>query len=1642
MMKILQKYLFSIIVIFDLLIQLTSSQECPRDKPILKSNECVSIYCTPEQFASKTCIISNDLTKIQWLNNFHIFDEKYMYYISVTENYKGELFLSSQKVIDDFDTYFFAFDSEGEGLFYDKEKDKYNCFEIIDFPVREYDDSNNYIEIDNKGYLIAEPTDDDIYLIDYMNKTMKQFSIKPYAKSSDTIFQMKNAKNMVFTSYIYCQDRFNKECFLHFQSYKISTEKLERVKNITNITTVIGSRINCNQNDQGYIFCFYAEKVGENITYEHDEEDGTEIPIITPILDFKVSAINPDTFKFEDSYLMKKNFTLPRMFCETLNLKNDLYIIAYSINDSYIRIQFKTIKIDDSLNNKAISYVDYFSKIHEIYINKDQKFLINYGSYKRNDLYKISDNKFALFLKEFSKDQFKDKNTILLIYIFTVYNNDKNINLRRYSIDFTLYNKRVNDEIRGYKLGEFFGVVLGLTKTKDDSQSISTFMTFGYVNTTEQEDIDTKLKYNDTDSKIVISQYINEMENNLFGYEFQGVKIISLPSEENSGYFINSITNKKIQKDDIIKRESELQFILSKTFVDGVYTIEFAGIMSEPSYEVKNKLAEELITYPENEEDTENQFYQPKILIGKKMKYKFRLSECYDSCLECYSFSKDDNDHKCKSCRTGFYFKEGTNNCYDKIDTKYYFDEDDKMFKPCYEKCLTCSTKEESEKEMNCLSCENELRFYNKSKNCFNCSKYINYEQNECIDEIPDGYYLEDKESGIIGKCDALCKTCIAGPYKDKYNRYHMNCKTCLYKDDSFKPIYDGDCPESPEVDPDAPVDGKCPINKPILKYGKCQLIYCTNEEYKSQVCKILNDIVKTQWLNNFHIFSDSNTSSVSIADDIIDNQKIILFAQNINKDEGYIEKYIYGFYKNGTGIFYDKNKNIFDSFKKMSFTEKDKLVDKIGYIEIDDDGYILTTPINNYLYLIDYKDNKITKKLISPSAYSADKIILMEEEDEERDPDYTTCYIYCKSSTNLNNCYLMMKTFEANEAGLTEISSMEENIKVNYNSQLNCYKDEQNYFRCTYTKHEDNSNYKHVLGIYSSGSYKLMKELELENNYDQDPTFDSMIRLKNFVSIIAYSMGNNKNIIKILIKKINNNKSEFEINDYITKIPEILLNEDNLYKFEGGKASSNSLTRITNDKFALLVNDFKNSQDDYLNSKIVIYILTIYDSYSKINIRHYQINFDLYNTFIDRKLIGYNLNGFFGTLIELSSPENKYLKRASFFTFGYVNSTDDINPMEGNEILIVKKEKLILSNYIKEIENNLFGYEFSTVKVISVPDSKLSGYFTINKTIKLKAGDIISKNSEIEFTINNDPKTGNYAVVFAPVIKQSSNYDIMNSYCTKLETYPKGEKDTEKNFYESSTILGKYFTFNFYIKGTKPDCFRNCKTCYKESDDINDQQCIECQNNYYKINSTNNCYDSAISGYYFDENKKLFMPCYKDCLTCNKGGNITKMNCLTCDDDEFDYYKKSTNCLFCQKYVDYTQTKCINEIPEGYFMDDPILKTIDKCHDLCKTCENKAYEENGITHMNCKTCKYTNSNFKDYIKGNCPETQGEEKESSNAVALVISIATVIMIIAVAIIVYMKCFRKKEDTINKDMNEYFNNEEGKNIPFDDEGIIN
>ena len=65
-----------------------------------------------------------------------------------------------------------------------------------------------------------------------------------------------------------------------------------------------------------------------------------------------------------------------------------------------------------------------------------------------------------------------------------------------------------------------------------------------------------------------------------------------------------------------------------------------------------------------------------------------------------------------------------------------------------------------------------------------------------------------------------------------------------------------------------------------------------------------------------------------------------------------------------------------------------------------------------------------------------------------------------------------------------------------------------------------------------------------------------------------------------------------------------------------------------------------------------------------------------------------------------------------------------------------------------------------------------------------------------------------------------------------------------------------------------------------------------------------------------------------------------------------------------CDQYYNYEKTACIDEIPMGFFSNNSKLKTIDKCHSDCKTCNKK--EENN--NSNCLTCP--ESKFFNF--GNC----------------------------------------------------------------------
>jgi hypothetical protein len=167
--------------------------------------------------------------------------------------------------------------------------------------------------------------------------------------------------------------------------------------------------------------------------------------------------------------------------------------------------------------------------------------------------------------------------------------------------------------------------------------------------------------------------------------------------------------------------------------------------------------------------------------------------------------------------------------------------------------------------------------------------------------------------------------------------------------------------------------------------------------------------------------------------------------------------------------------------------------------------------------------------------------------------------------------------------------------------------------------------------------------------------------------------------------------------------------------------------------------------------------IVNIFDN-SKISIRHYKINFDLYNLIILEDLRGYTLNNFFGVLIEAGIKASSYTTKAIFLTFGYVNSTIDSTFVDTNLKLNNNNSIIKLGDYISDIENNLFAYTVIGVRILHLPVKKSSGYFiNVETNEEIKEGNVLSLNTTLRFILVRELITEKniFSIDFAPVVKE-----------------------------------------------------------------------------------------------------------------------------------------------------------------------------------------------------------------------------------------------------------------------------------------------
>ena len=212
-------------------------------------------------------------------------------------------------------------------------------------------------------------------------------------------------------------------------------------------------------------------------------------------------------------------------------------------------------------------------------------------------------------------------------------------------------------------------------------------------------------------------------------------------------------------------------------------------------------------------------------------------------------------------------------------------------------------------------------------------------------------------------------------------------------------------------------------------------------------------------------------------------------------------------------------------------------------------------------------------------------------------------------------------------------------------------------------------------------------------------------------------------------------------------------------------------------------------------------------------------------------------------------------------------------------------------------------------------------------------------------------------------------NIDIVNAMREWMEFEP----FTENKLYEKEKLKG--------------ECKENCLICNEESNKLN--KCIYCNidKGYYPIFNGNiyeryhECIynDSNLEKFYFDSENNYFKPCYETCKTCNREGNETDHNCLTCNTnyifrpDELNKHNCVLNCTYPHYFSSYGQYQCSDK-PQCPKEISLFIKEKNECVNDCKKDNIYKYQYNGICLKECPNNTYNNTFLCEdiYIEDKC----------------------------------------------------------------------
>ena len=341
-----------------------------------------------------------------------------------------------------------------------------------------------------------------------------------------------------------------------------------------------------------------------------------------------------------------------KVFYKGIHLRDEIGVFAYYIkcNDTYPRISFRIINSTDG--------IEPYRNFSNIKMNK-KDFSANA---LLNDIIKLDDNKIAFIAPSNYK-------LSLNIVIINLYNNDYQLAMRYYSIEFFYsYGYKFYLDLRSFVFNDFIAVAFSHCPQGDCAaithKHYSSLIIFNYPNSTDQ-DFDLIQHLYKTNEKIEnftlnLEENINyTIENNIFGYVYEGIKIFNYP--ENISLYLDD--SKIFENNIIIEKDKNISLSFqSHPFYEEVsYTIEYAVVLKE-EYQILYNLSDDIQT---KNDFNESEFYECKKYTGKTSYFNLIIKNnltryCNDMCDLCY----DDNINYCVTCKYDYSFNNEEKNCH------------------------------------------------------------------------------------------------------------------------------------------------------------------------------------------------------------------------------------------------------------------------------------------------------------------------------------------------------------------------------------------------------------------------------------------------------------------------------------------------------------------------------------------------------------------------------------------------------------------------------------------------------------------------------------------------------------------------------------------------------------------------------------------------------------------------------------------------------------------------------------------------------------------------------------------------------------------------------------------------------------------